>query len=112
LPENPQISSDSVRTDLTVCRTSLSLVKLVWEEPLMVYKLLLHLQFCNKFVKTLAFRGNGEKKCLTYTETQWPIGRERNLVSYWLAAFSLGFYISMQPMKTSGDTVGGWAQQV
>jgi hypothetical protein len=77
----------------------------------MVYKLLLHLQFCNKFVKTLAFRGNG-KKCLIYTETQWQIGRERILVSYWLAAFSLGFFISMQPMKTSGDTVGGWAQLV
>jgi hypothetical protein len=53
-----------------------------------------------------------ERKCLIYTETQWPIGRERNLVSYWLAAFSLEFFISMQPMKTSGDTVEGWAEQV
>jgi hypothetical protein len=45
-------------------------------------------------------------KCLSLGETRWALGTAALLVSYWLKAFSCGFFLFGQQMKTSGDTVG------
>jgi hypothetical protein len=41
-------------------------------------------------------------KCLILVETRWKLGQATLLVSYWLEAFSCGFFLVTQPMKTSG----------